>query len=127
MSKVIEILAGAVEARLNCLKSGNEEWRIRHEDTIHEIEKNYLPSGSGFDNGTSVDLEMSTGVKLVLDTSFHHMGEHGCYDGWTEHDVVVTPTFRGFDTRVTGRDRNEIKDHIADAFAEALGAEYIKR
>ncbi len=79
----------------------------------------YLPSGSGFDNGTEID-ERSTPSRLVLLTSFHHMDENGNYDGWTSHTVTVTPTFAGLDVRVSGRDRNNIKDYIADVFRAAL-------
>jgi hypothetical protein len=32
----------------------------------------------------------------------------------------VTPIFGGFDIRVTGRNRNDIKDYIAETFDSAL-------
>ena len=51
----------------------------------------------------------------MLYTHFHHMNDGGFYDGWTEHSVVVTPSLvYGFDTRITGRDRNDIKNYIGE-------------
>ena len=52
------------------------------------------------------------------------MTEHGYYDGWTEHDVIVTPSLRspGFSLRITGRNRRDIKEYIADAFHDALAS-----
>ena len=48
------------------------------------------------------------------------MSETGFYDGWTEHKVIVTPSFAGIDLRITGRNRNDIKDHIHDCFSSIL-------
>lgn len=76
----------------------------------------HAPHGSGFDNGTMLDFDKSGGAKLVFTTAFHHMTEHGYYSGWTEHTVTVTPAFDGFDLKISGRDRNDIKDYIADVF-----------
>ena len=113
-------LASAVQARLNCIESGNVEWCDRHEERIGALVKAGLPSGSGFDAGTTLDLDTSTGSKLVLNTSYHHMTE-GSYDGWTDHTVTVTASMvDGFDLKVSGRDRNQIKDYIGDAFGNAL-------
>jgi hypothetical protein len=77
------------------------------------------PSGSGFDNGTQIDRDRSD--VLIFSTSFHHMDEAGGYDGWTEHTVRVKPSLAwGFDLTVSGRDRNGIKDYIADVFSPWL-------
>ena len=49
------------------------------------------------------------------------MDEHGGYDGWTEHKIIVTPSLvYGFELRVTGKDRNDIKDYIAEVMHGAL-------
>lgn len=76
------------------------------------------PSGSGFDNGTQ--LLVAERKRLVFGTAYHHLDDSGYYTGWTEHKVVVTPRFGGFDLRVTGRNRNGIKDYIADVFTDWL-------
>jgi len=52
------------------------------------------------------------------------MDEHGYYDGWTEHKVIVTPHLtHEFDLKVTGRDKNGIKDYIVETFDNALDSE----
>ena len=79
-----------------------------------------LPHGSGFDSGSEFLPEDSTPNRLVFTTSFHHMDEGGWYDGWTEHQIIVTPMFGGFNIRVTGVNRNKIKEYIGDMFHECL-------
>ena len=83
-----------------------------------------LPSGAGFDAGCHIAREESTLNRLLIRTSYHHMDEHGYYDGWTEHTVVVTPSLLwGFGLRVTGPDHNNIKDYIHEVFSQALEQE----
>jgi len=123
-TKVFQKLASLVDARLRCEQNGNKEWRFRHTCAIEILAKEYLPRGSGFDSDTTVDLDASTGEKLVLRTSFHHHGEHG-YEGWTEHTVTVRPSFVfTLDMKISGRNRNEIKDYMHDVFHDALTLEY---
>lgn len=117
------VIASSVQARLNCKDSGNTEWLDRHEDRILVLVKEHMPSGSGFDNGTKLDLDSSHGGKLVFTTAFHHMNTNGYYDGWTEHTVTVTPSFHGFNLRVSGRNRNDIKEYILESFDYALMTE----
>lgn len=113
-------IASCVEAMYNCRRSGNEEWVRKHAFRITKLCHEYMPSGSGFDSGTELDFGKSHGDKLVFVTSFHHMTEHGYYDGWTEHTVTVRPAFSGLSLVVGGRDRNDIKDYIAETFHHAL-------
>lgn len=122
--KLYAVLASLIDARENCRKSGNTEWFDRHEDKANELADNYLPSGSGFDSGTKISWDKSTGSKLVLETSYHHMNENGYYDGWTDHTVTVTGSLTsGFDMKIGGRDRNGFKDYAYDVFSEALNTE----
>ena len=121
--KLYRELASLVRARLNCEISGNKEWFEKHEARIEELVKNYMPSGSGFDCGTKIDLDKSTPEKLVFYTDFHHMNE-GYYDGWTEHRITVRPSLAfGFTLTISGRNRNEIKDYIHQVFDCALNEE----
>jgi len=124
MEKVYRTLAGLVEARANCARSGNREfWHKRHSERLLRLVADYLPSGSGIDAGTTLDVDLSTAERLVFATSFHHMNEGG-YDGWTEHNVIVTPSLHhGIKLRITGRDRNEIKEYLHEIFHAALTAE----
>jgi len=109
----LQWFAHYLQAIRNCEASSNYEWRGKHADSIAELMES-APSGSGFDAGTK--LVEWTEKKLIFRTCFHHMHESGMYDGWTEHNVIVTPAFNGFDTRVTGRNRNDIKDYIGEVF-----------
>lgn len=119
-------LAQLLVAIDNCQRNGNDEWLRRHTDAMRALVREHMPSGSGFDNGTKLDPARSSGEKLVFETSFHHMNESGSYDGWTHHEVFVTPSL-GFEfkLRVTGRNRNEIKDLIAESFHVALSREVV--
>jgi len=87
-------------------------------DELEAFIKEYAPSGSGFDSGTMLDLDdpRNHEHRIVLNMDYHHMNEHGYYDGWTHHKVVVTPSFSypGFDMRITGRNKRDIKDYIED-------------
>ena len=122
-STIIQCLASSIQARLNCIQAKNTEWESRHKDTINRIVKNCLPSGSGFDSGCTVDLDKSTGDKIIIHTSFHHMNDGGYYAGWTEHIVTVTPAFTGIHISVSGRNYNDIKEYIAETFTYALDDE----
>jgi len=124
MKKAYQQIASSFQARINCEKSNNREWFDRHTETIENIVKEHFPSGSGFDCGTRFEFDKSTPEKLVFFTEFHHMDESGFYDGWTQHEVIVKPVLAfGFTIRVTGKDRNDIKDYIAECFDGALNTE----
>lgn len=119
--KLYEALASKVDARLNCQKTGNTEWFDKHTDDVERLVDEHMPSGSGVDTGTKLDWERSTGEKLVFTTAYHHMDENGYYDGWTDHDVVVTPSLVfGMRVKITGRNRRDIKDYLGDLYREAL-------
>ena len=118
------VLASLVDARRTCKIEGNVEWFGRHGERIEHLVRTGLPSGAGFDNGTTLDLDASTGEKLVFHTSFHHMTESGVYDGWTEHRIVVTPSLvHRFKLHIGGSNRGEIKDLIAQSFEYDLSKE----
>ena len=84
-------LASLIGVRRNCIKAGNAEWESNHSEEIITIAENLLPSGSGIDCGTEVDLDHPL-MKKCLSCSFHHMNDNGCYDGWTEHQIIITPS-----------------------------------
>ena len=106
----------ALARAIQWLEQVNDEYRSQAVKEFDDLVK-MLPSGSGFDNGSSVNLDKSTGEKIIIETSFHHMDEHGYYDGWTYHNVIITPSLQwGFNIRVTGRNKNDIKDYIQHEF-----------
>jgi hypothetical protein len=76
-----------------------------------------LPFGSGIDKGIKFDWDNSKPNKLVFNFSFHHMKD-GYYNGWTDHKLILTPSFTvGYDMRISGKDKNDIKDHLHDVFS----------
>lgn len=114
-------MAGKLQAIANCRKSNNLEWLDRHTDSLFALVNKYMPSGSGIDSGMTIDMESSHANRLVFSFSFHHMDEMGGYDGWTEHQLIVTPSlFSGFDMRITGRNRNDIKEYLYQLFDDVL-------
>lgn len=95
---------------------GKEKFRLAAVECIAKECEN-LPSGSGLDNGVRIDLDRSKPNKIVFHTEFHHLNENGYYDGWTTHSIIVVPEFGGeFDVKITGKNRNQIKDHLYDLF-----------
>ena len=118
---LIQVIASAVQARLNCIESGNSLWHEKWSRLLDYIERNLLPSGSGIDNGTGIDLDKSSGNKVVLTFGYHFMDENGYYDGWEDYTAVVTPTFDGIDVVIKGRNRDDIKDYLAEQFDYVLG------
>lgn len=117
---VASVLASTIDAYWNCR---DLSWKTNHEETIGQIARDLLPSGSGIDGGTGFVFGASNGKRLVLSTQYHHMNANGFYDGWTKHIVYVTPTFHGFELRITGRDRNDVKDYLYQTFQLDLSAE----
>lgn len=51
--------------------------------------------------------------------------ENGMYDGWTQHSIIVRPSFvHGLDITITGKDRNQIKEYLHDVYFSALTEPY---
>lgn len=67
-----------------------------------------------------IDRDKTTGSKIVLTMSYHHMDEGGYYDGWTDHTITITPSFDGIDIAIGGRNRNDIKDYLHEVYYYAL-------
>ena len=81
---LIQHIASTIDARQTCHKVGNDTWYVNHGHTLSTL-ATLLPSGSGIDCGTSIDVENSTGERIVLGVDFHHMDENGGDDGWAQH------------------------------------------
>ena len=114
--KNYQALANRIIAKNNCIDTKNWEWEEKHLATIEKIMTS-SPSGSGIDCGTKIDLEKSTDEKLIFYCGFHHMNENGMYDGWTEHEIIVTPSLAfTINIKITGKNRNQIKEYLHDVY-----------
>lgn len=121
--RIYEVIAGKLLALENCENSSNTAWWPRHKEALDKLMQG-APSGSGVDSGTRLLLEESNCEKLVFQMDFHHMDEHGYYDGWTHHRVTVRPSlFHGITLRISGPNRNEIKEHLSQLMQDWLTGE----
>ena len=122
---LFKTIAGSLGAMERCRKSANYDWAKRHVERLEWMAANYLPSGSGIDQGTKIELDESSSEKIVLSCSYHHMDDNGHYDGWTQHKIIVTASLEtGLRIRVTGRDRNGIKEYLGDTFSSVLTTDF---
>lgn len=128
---VYQQIARSLDAYRNCLNHHTQpgmghltEWIDKHANRAYDLCKEYMPSGSGFNSGTTLEIDRCADDKLVFFTQFHHMNENGYYDGWTMHTVTVRPSLvNNIEIKVGGRDRNQIKDYIYQVFEMALNTE----
>lgn len=130
MSKVYQVLAHAFSV-MNKISLDTKPYQSEPaasatyelmEERIEHLMEEFMPSGSGCDNGTQFDYCSSKPNKLVLLVGFHHMDDNGMYCGWTEHKVIITPDLR-YDTpmiRITGKNKRDIKDYLGELFHHHL-------
>ena len=94
------------------------EWSGKRDDMLARI-VDMLPHGSGIDS--KLDIDDSKPQRIIVRFSFHHMDENGYYDGWTDHSAIITPCLvNGYSLKITGRDRNQIKDYLHETFDYAI-------
>lgn len=121
----LRLLSSKFQAFKNCVACNNIEWKDKHEDSINDMLE-LLPSGSGLDAGVKFDWVKSTKDKLFFNFGYHHMDEHGGYDGWTSHELILIPSFAfGYDMRITGKDKNGIKEYLSQLFSEVFTVDEI--
>lgn len=83
-----------------------------------------LPIGNGVETGCVILLK-STEKRIEVDTAYWHPNYSYETSRWTEHQVVITPSFEGeINIRITGKNENNVKDYLYDIFHEALMKEY---
>lgn len=124
MKPLYQAIASALSTIERCkspsANSSQQSWVERHEERLDAMLK-LLPSGSGIDSGTKLLEHECKSNKLVFQADYHHMNDVGMYDGWTQHKVIITPSLEyGYVIRITGRDRNAIKNYLHDVFDNAM-------
>lgn len=139
---VYKCIASLLQARINCILSDNDSkdadgnsWQNNHEDKLHEIEKNYLPHGSGIDSGCTIELfededtERIDTSKFTINSSCHLMDDNGFYCGWLDFKVVVEPCLiNDFTLNIKGRFSGNkyaygLREYLYDLFDIALRQE----
>lgn len=88
---------------------------------IEDFGREHLPHGSGLNGVVEIDLDRSNPEKIVINCEYHHMCKSGFYGEWTNHTVTITPSFNGFNIKISGRNRNDIKEYLYDVFSYAMG------
>jgi len=125
-----EEIAILIDAIKNCQQMGNAVWEDNHRERLQEIERNHLPSGAGFDSGSTINLDRCSQNRIVIESGFHMMDEWGSYIGWIHFDVIVVPVFGGIDVIVKGpfakADAMDLKEYIATVFFEDLNKIHYK-
>lgn len=117
---VAEWTALCADAERNCAKAGNHEQGERWAAMLGRIERVHLPSGAGIDSGCTIERRRTGACTIVIAFGYHHMDEDGFYTEWTHHRATIRATFGGIDVTVSGQDRNEVKEYLADTFREYL-------
>ena len=130
-SKVYQRISSLLQAIENCHEASNNEWLDKHSERLEEIMRT-APSGSGIDSGTVLcgytdaggSQNHATPKRLLFHAGYHHMHESGMYDGWTEHDLIVTPSLQfGYILRITGKNRKGIKEYLYEVYSMWLDSE----
>lgn len=115
-------IARALQARINC-EDSNNEWYQKHTDTIENLTDQVMPHGSGFDGKSWLDFDASIPERLIFFIEYHHMDEHGYYDGWSTLKITVRPSLAwGYTMSLTGivRRYRHDADYFRDVLYEAL-------
>jgi len=109
--KLYQALAGLVEARLNCMASGDNELLHSYEEQGNKLVRECMPGGGRFD-GTKLDWNRSMPNKLVLVTAYLQPGHQV---GWTKHTVTVRPDLRsGYKLSISKSNRRNLKELMAE-------------
>ena len=133
MKKLYEAIAQTASALKNCEKSGNVDgWLQRHESKLDRIAQDYLPSGSGIDCGTKINLRHTNDRQIILTGNYHVLNDVGYYTHWIDYTVYVLPSLIGhIDITIAGDFFNEegeedenLKDYLYDIYHECLTSEY---
>lgn len=125
--KLYQKLAQVLAAYHNSTAANNTEWIVKHSETIDRLCHTFMPTGSGFDAGTMLDVNRSSAEKLIFASAYHHMDANGYYDGWSDLTITVKSSLQfGFNIKITGlrRKNRHDMDYMMDTFCEALNTKF---
>ena len=123
MSRVYQEISGLIDAIQRCQESGSNNWAMKHGQRLQMIVDIYLPSGSGIDDGCSINVSDSTPEKIIIQSSFHTMNSNGFYGKWIDLSVTVRASLQfGLDLKIVGQfgKDQDLKDHLDETFQYCL-------
>lgn len=122
-----ETLIALIAKNCDWHKTVNDDFKEVCEDRIYELEQK-LPHGAGLNSGCKIDVQNSSSDKVIIHFKYHHMNENGFYCGWTQHSMVVKPKlWNDFDLKISGKNKNLIKEYLYDLFNDTLKEMYDER
>jgi len=123
-TKLISRIYRTIQAKENCIKDNKQDWINNHEFSLYEMERNYLPHGSGIDSGCTIDREFKEN-RIVINVPYHLMDENGFYCGWQDFKIICKPSFDGIDMKITSnvKDKYFLKEYLYDLFDNCLNEE----
>jgi len=123
-TKLISRIYRSLQAMDNCLNDNKPEWAKNHSYFLDDLEKYYLPHGSGIDSGCTIDREFKEN-RIVINVPYHLMDENGFYCGWQDFKIICKPSFDGIDMKITSnvKDKYFLKEYLYDLFDNCLNEE----
>ncbi len=112
---VAQEIAMVCDARNYAIEHKRYDLVNARNDILDMIEREALPSGSGIDNGCTIDRDESTGDRIIINLGFHHMDENGYYCGWSSHTATITASIAyglmiDIDSDFSGLDPDDIDE-----------------
>lgn len=119
---VIQRLAVLAD-RVNNLQQISHESLCDAENELDEFVRTYLPSGNGFDRGTSIKSYSNN--EIILEAPYHLMNDNGVYVGWIDFIIEVKARFIDIKLTVTPdvKDEYYVTDYVADTMYDAMMTE----
>jgi hypothetical protein len=119
--KLYQEIASRIVAIQNCIKTNNKEWELNHAEVLEKL-IDELPHGSGINGKTEIDEERSNDKKIIIYSYYDFMNENGMYDGGTNFEIIVSPSFDDINLKINGRfgKYQDVKDYLYDVFYNAL-------
>ena len=116
-------LLQTLNAYHNCLKSNNQLWLDKHEETIEDALLDSLPHGSGIDADWQIDILDNC---ISCHNSYHRMNGDGFYCEWIDFVVRIKANYRDMFGKLIitiygkfGR-HQDIKDSLYEIVQEGL-------
>ena len=123
--KLYEKIYQTLQALNNCKKENKEKWINKHIEKL-DTYNNLLPSGSGINNGSYIDIDNIKNETITISSSYDTM-KNDMYDKTIVFKIIVKPSlFDNIDikiTPITELKKAYVDDYIHELFYNALKQE----